>query len=207
MSIEFENFGFYKVNIEYIKYLHSKDSEVFYENNPNYERKPYLGLIIKLGNYKYCIPLTSSKERQLNWANTTEHNYLIYEIVKFSEIHSNDVYKRLGNTDDYKKLLAVLEIRKMIPVDDNLCQYIDFSCETDLTYKDLLEKEYQFLKPLKNDILTKAIELYNKQNQTNNIKLCYCNFKILEQAYNQYINTQLIKKAQEEVAQTPEKLI
>ena len=77
MSVEFENFGFYKVNIDYVRYLNSKDFQVFYENNPNYERKPYLGLIIKLGNYKYCIPLTSSKERQLNWANITEHNYLI----------------------------------------------------------------------------------------------------------------------------------
>lgn len=205
MSVEFENFGFYKVNIDYVKYLHSKDSQVFYEDSPNYNRKPHLGLIIKLGNYKYCIPLTSSKERQLNWANITEHNYLIFEIVKFSEIHSNDVYKRLGNSNDYKKLLAVLEIRKMIPIDDSLCKYIDFLCESDLTYKDLLEKEYQFLKSFKNDILIKAIELYNKQIQTNVIKSCYCNFKVLEQAYNQYINTQLIQKAQEEVAQTSEK--
>lgn len=186
MSVEFENFGFYRVNINYVKYLHSKDSQVFYEDDPNYIRKPYLGLIIKLGNYKYCIPLTSAKVRQLNWANASEHNYVIYEFVKFAEIHSNDVYKRLGNTDNYKKLLAVLEIRKMIPVDDNLCEYIDFTKETDKSYKDLLEKEYNFIKPLKDNILLKAEELYNKQISTDIIKLCYCSFKILEQAYIDY---------------------
>ena len=65
----------------------------------------------------------------------------------------------------------------MIPIDDSLCQYIDFSYENDLTYKDLLEKEYQFLKSLKNDILIKAIDLYDKQIQTNTIKSCYCNLK------------------------------
>lgn len=186
MSVEFENFGFYKININYIKYLHSQDSQVFYENEPNYSRKPYLGLIIKLGNYKYCIPLTSAKVRQLNWANVSEHNYIIYEIVKVAEIHTNDVYKRLGNTDNYKKLLSVLEIRKMIPVDDNLYEYIDFTKETDISYKDLLEKEYNFIKPLKDNILLKAEELYNKQISTNIIKSCYCTFKILEQAYIDY---------------------
>jgi len=189
MSVIFNKFGFYKVNLEYIKYLYSKDRQVFYDNNSsNYNRKPYLGLITQLGKFTYCLPLTSAKERQLQWKNVTEHNYLIYEFVNFSEIYSSDVYKRISNTDICKKLLAILEIRKMIPVNKDLCEYINFSNEKDIKYKALLEKEYNFLKPFRNDILYKADVLYNKQINTNIIKSCYCNFKLLENAFLSYIS-------------------
>jgi protein AbiQ len=186
MEVNYEDFGFYKVDINYIKYLHSVDSQVFYKNVSNYQRKPHLGLITKLGGHTYCIPLTSAKKRHINWSNITEHNYIIYENVKFEEIHSNDVYKKIGQTDTYKKLLSILEIRKMIPVDDELCEFIDFSLETDPSYKDLLEKEYFFLKTYRDEILKKAEVLYEKQKATGEVKSCYCNFKLLEEAYNKY---------------------
>ncbi|WP_338633829.1 type III toxin-antitoxin system ToxN/AbiQ family toxin [Sporomusa ovata] len=192
MDIKYDNFGFYKINIDYVKYLHSKDSQVFYDNTPDYSRKPYLGLITQLGGYKYCMPLTSAKPRQLGWANITEHNYVIYEYIASSEIHVNDVYKQVG-TDKFKKLLSVLEIRKMIPVDDTLYDFFDFSRIADTKYKDLLEKEYNFLKSFKNDILNKAEMLYHKQINTNNIKPCYCNFKLLETAFSQYKTEQIGK--------------
>ncbi len=186
MGINYENFGFYKVDINYIKHLHSIDSQVFYKNVSNYQRKPHLGLITKLGEYTYCIPLTSAKKRNLNWSNITEHNYIIYENVKSEELHKNDIYKKIGQADTYKKLLSILEIRKMIPIDEELCEYINFSCETDPSYKDLLEKEYFFLKPYRDDILKKAEVLYEKQMNTGIVKTCYCNFKLLEEAYNNY---------------------
>ena len=30
MKIKFEKFGFYKIDIDYLKFLHSKDEQVFY---------------------------------------------------------------------------------------------------------------------------------------------------------------------------------
>ena len=41
------------------------------------------------------------------------------------------------------------------PINNQLCTYIDFSNESNQNYKALLEKEYRFLKPLKNTILIK----------------------------------------------------
>lgn len=193
MDIKYDGFGLYKVNTDFVKYLSSKDSQVFYDNAPNYSRKPYLGLVTQLGGYTYCMPLTSAKQRQLDWANITEHNYIIYEHIRSSEIRANDICKRIGQTDTYKKLLAVLEIRKMIPVDDTLYEFIDFSKITDMSYKDLLEKEYKFLKAHKDDILAKAETLYNKQISTNVIKSCYCDFKSLESALSQYKLDQISK--------------
>jgi len=187
MAVDFEKFGFYNVDFKYIQYLYSKDSQVYYENCPSYSRKPYLGLIVQLQGYTNCLPLTSAKDRQLGWANVSEHTYIIYEVITSSEIHSSDKYRRIGMTDTYEKLLGVLEIRKMIPVDNNLCEYIDFSKEPDANYKNLLEKEYNFLHSLKIDILKRAAILYNKQITSGIIKPCYCNFKLLEDAYLSYM--------------------
>lgn len=193
MELQIEKFGFYKIDKEYLKFLHSKDEQVFYEDTKEYERKPHLGIIVGINEMKYCIPLTSAKARHLNWANVSEHNIIIYEMVKQADIHKKDICKRINNTNTYKKIISVLEIRKMIPINDNLYTYIDFSAEKDLSYKDLLEKEYRFLKPLKDTILKKAKDLYMKQKETEVIKLCYCNFNILEKAYYEYCSMKNIK--------------
>ena len=186
MDEENKGYRFYKVDLDYVKYLHSKDGQVFYKNDPEYEKKPHLGLLTNIDGYLYCIPLTSRKKTHLNWANVSQHNYVIYEIVEGSELKDGDIYKVHGKTGKYKKILAVLEIRKMIPVDNSLIKYIDFSKVTDLTYKDLLEKEYNFLKPLFPDIATKAKKLYDYQKETKEVKACYCTFETLENAYKTY---------------------
>lgn len=187
MEVQFKDYGFYKIKREYLKFLHSKDGQVFFEDTDVYERKPHLGIIVGINGINYCIPLTSAKPRHLGWGNVSKHNILIYEVVEKSEIHKKDVCKKLGTTDKYKKILAVLEIRKMVPVDDSLCTYIDFNSEQDKEYKALLEKEYQFLKPMRKTILEKAVELYSKQKRTGKVESCYCTFSILESAYKEYI--------------------
>ena len=187
MSATYEKYGFYRIDISYVKYLHSIDSQVHYDpSDPQYDRKPYLGIVADIGGHKYCIPLTSGKSRHLNWYNVTEHNYVVYENVVLSEIHPKDVYRRIKNTELYKKIIAVLEIRKMIPICEGLYTYIDFPSENDQDYRNLLEKEYRFLKPLKDKILHKAERLYELQARTGKIKDCYCNFRILEQAFKEY---------------------
>ena len=190
MEAHFEKFGFYTVDIDYIRYLHTKDDQVFYSDNKDYERKPYVGILTHLGGYSYCIPLTSAKTKQLNWKNITEHNYLIYEHVFGSELRGNDIYKNIGKKGDenlYKKLLGALEIKKMIPVNESLCSYIDFSKVLNIEYRSLLQKEYRFLIPHADSILEKAKNLYWKQKESNVIGSCYCNFSLLERLYFNYI--------------------
>lgn len=193
MEIQFDNYGFYEIERNYLRFLHSKDSQVFFEDTKKYKRKPYLGIVVGINDMKYCIPLTSAKKRHLGWKNVSRHNIVIYEVVSKSKIHKNDIYKRLGTTDRYKKILAVLEIRKMIPINNQLCTYIDFSNESNQNYKALLEKEYRFLKPLKNSILKKAVKLYSKQTETGIVEPCCCTFKVLESAYNEYISNKVFE--------------
>jgi len=180
-------YGFYRIDNEYLKFLNSKDTEVFYKNETGYDKKPHLGIITQINDMEYCIPLTSAKPKHLNWANMSNHNLIIFEIVKRSDLQPNDVYKQIDSLDQYKRIIAVLEIKKMIPVNRDLYTYINFDHIQDLQYRNLLEKEYLFLKPYKDKIIEKALQLYNKQMQTNRIQMYGCDFKVCECAYQEYL--------------------
>ena len=194
MQLQYEDYGFYKIDINYLKYLHSIDDQVFFKEEKNYDRKPHLGMIVGINGFKYCIPLTSAKPRHLGWQNITEHNYVVYEIVNADELHNGDVYKKYDRErNTYKKLLSVLEIRKMIPVNDQVIEKIIFDNIIDQNYRNLLLKEYRFLSSYKKQIILKAKELYDKQKETSNVKSCYVNFNKIEKAYNDKFNKDAAK--------------
>lgn len=188
MEIQFTNekCEFFTIDNDYVKELYSNDSEVFYDNTPNYKNKPYIGILVSSDDYKYFIPLTSAKLKHKKWKNVSKTNYIIFEMVDKSDIRENDIYCEFEHTDTVKKLLAVLEIKKMIPVKDGLYEKIDFSKITDSAYKDLLEKEYFFCKPLLPKITEKAQRLYNEQKRTRKIQDMHCNFSLLERICDNY---------------------
>lgn len=45
---EFENFGFYTIDADYLEYLNSKNSEVYYNASYRNAIKPFVGIIINL---------------------------------------------------------------------------------------------------------------------------------------------------------------
>jgi protein AbiQ len=179
---------FYTVDNNYVKQLHTIDSEVFYEP-VNYDTKPYIGIIIQNGNYPYFIPLSSAKPKHIKWANVTKTNYLIYEMLPrdFTPIPTNWIYST--NQNGIKHLLAVLEIKKMIPVPSQYYTPINFLQISDTDYRALLQKEYKFLKPLENSIEKKANELYTRQKQTGIIIPFACDYAKLEKVYLDNVKT------------------
>ena len=199
MKLQYEDYGFYRIDLNYLKYLHNVDGQVFYKNKKEYDKKPHLGLLVGIEGYTYCIPLTSAKTRHLDWRDVTDYNYLIYEIVDKKELHKSDIYKQVnGSPDKYKKLLSVLEIRKMIPVNKNVINKIIFNDIQDEDYKNLLLKEYRFLSNYKKQIITKAEKLYIKQKETGIIKNCYVSFNALEKAYGDMFAEKTDEKTNEQ---------
>lgn len=180
----FKEFGFYKVNFDYVKFLNSKDEQVFFSDKKGYESKPYIGYLINIDNIHYCIPLTSAKKKHLSWKNVSIKNILIYENKPEKIDGFSGVSKKMKN-GEYKYIYSVLCLEKMIPVDPSLCEYIDFE-KTTGAYKSLLEKEYSFLKSKKQLVLSKAAKLYNKQKKTKIVEETACDFCILEKAYFEY---------------------
>lgn len=195
MELQYEEYGFYRINKEYLQYLHNIDNQVFFKDESDYDRKPHLGLLVGIDNYTYCIPLTSAKKRHLSWQNVSEHNYVIYEIIDKEELHSNDIYKQYSKEPlKFKKILSVLEIRKMIPVNKSIVTKIIFDDIEDENYRNLLLKEYRFLGSYKKAILDKALDLYSKQKETGVVKSCYVTFDKIEEAYNNYLKILIDKQ-------------
>ena len=69
--VEVVKYGFYTINPDYLEYLNSKDSEVYYNSSYRKSIKPFVGLIVGIENYNYFIPITSAKEKHKKWKNVS----------------------------------------------------------------------------------------------------------------------------------------
>jgi protein AbiQ len=186
MSVEFKDFGFYNIDVPYLKHLHDHvDSEIYFSEEKAYDGKPFLGILILIDDYTYFVPLTSGKMKHKKWKNVDKAHYLIYEIIDKSEVRANDIIKPYSD-DKVMKLFAALDIRKMIPVPDGLYQRIDFASVQDVRYRSLLEKEYRFCQQIQKGIIEKAERIYIDQKETGKIYPFYCDFVALEKACDAY---------------------
>lgn len=175
---------FYTIDIDYIKYLYSFDSEVYFnKQRHDYQNKPYVGIIVYDEHTNYFVPLTSGKKKHLKLKNTGLDYMIIYEMIQKSEIHEKDVINVLPD-GSIKKILSVVDFRKAIPVPNNCIHEINIRNHKD---RDLLSKEYNFCKSKKSTIYNKTINLIKYQKRTNNVKFAYCNFSLLEEKMNLWI--------------------
>ncbi|MFW6307480.1 MAG: type III toxin-antitoxin system ToxN/AbiQ family toxin, partial [Campylobacterales bacterium] len=121
--------------------------------------------------------------------NVSSEAYLIYEMIDISELSDKDIYVCLQeNNGRVKKILSILDIKKMIPVKNGVYEKLDMdSIKTqDSKYFDLLLKEYRFLTNKKAGIINKANKIYTEQIRSGNVKKFHCNFKQLEEACKNY---------------------
>ena len=201
----FTKVRFVYVDTDYLKYLHSVDSEVFYEANSSYHLKPHLGILLEQNGKKYVIPLTSAKEKHRKWADVSASWYRIYEIVDITKdpVRKNDILVPIRNQtilqsldplsqSHYRqRILSVLDMRKMFPVSDNLYHEIDFKIAPSLSLPEkqrifLMLKEYDFLLHRIDAIEIKVNKIYNKQILQGKVLKYHCNFKNLESALDRY---------------------
>jgi len=201
MGFELKKIKFISIDQEYLKVLHDQDPEVFYRDTAAYKNKPYMGILVHNNNYQYAIPLTSAKIKHLGWGWKTDTNFIIYEDIKANDLHENDLYKPLQN-DQVRKLLSVLELKKMIPVKEGLYEYIDFK-ELSTGRKNLLEKEYLFCANIKSRILEYASKMYEKQIESGLIIPFQCDFKKLEEICNTY---SIDKNTSFDISENPDKV-
>lgn len=100
---------FYTIDIDYIKYLNTYDSEVYInKKRHDYENKPYVGIVVSDDNMNYFVPLTSAQPKRLKLKNNGKDYMLIYDLIEKSEIHNQDIYTELENgkiKNEYKQLI------------------------------------------------------------------------------------------------------
>lgn len=185
MDVRFEKLGLYNIDTEYLRYLNQLDSEVQFSEDKDYEQKPFLGIIVVIDTYSYFIPLTSGKPKHAKWKNVGPAHYLIYEQVRKTELRKKEIYKSISDTDALK-IYAALDLKKMIPVRNDLYSRIDFAALNDEKYADLLEKEYRFCQKIQDGILSKVRQIYSEQKSAGKVYPMYCNFDKLEKACDTY---------------------
>lgn len=168
---------FYTIDIKYIKYLNSFDSEVYLnKRRHDYENKPYVGIIVYDNGLNYFIPLTSAKPKHLKLKNTGKDYMIVFETISCDELHEKDIYIKSPN-NQIKKLISVIDFRKSIPVPDGSFFEIDIRKHKD---RDLLAKEYEFCLRKKETIINKTKSIIRYQKKTGNKLFAYCDFELLE---------------------------
>ena len=175
--------------------------------SPSYEKKPHLGILITENGREYVIPLTSAKKKHAQWDDVTATNYRIYEIINIEKVDLNisDIIVDIKNTEilkgknilpeDYlkyrKRILSVLEIKKMFPIVKGAYTYADLDLiegleEEERKRRNLMQKEYEFCVGIREAVKVKASKIYEKQMKTGKVLKFYCDFKKLEAASDAY---------------------
>ena len=168
---------FYKINEDYNQFLQKYETKrrgITKVPNVRYNERNKLsfGAVLEIKNVKYYVSVSSFDKKQ-------EANILI----------------RVQG--DKKEVKGSLRFNYMVPVPDDCIERVIIKDIKDEKYRILLNKEYQFCMDNSDKIRKKANKIYEmvttnrKQILTDNS----CDFKILEQGYQDYIN---MKKGQRE---------
>lgn len=140
------DFKLYKVDMKYIRNLHNIDDKVLSVSpQRGKENRIFVGIVVICGVHKYCIPLSSPKEKHKRMKNSMD----------FSKIEVDG------------KLLGVLNFNLMIPVEEAQLQLIDTTVfrrdrENIKYYKQLCQQELEWCQNNNEVICNKANVLYKK---------------------------------------------
>lgn len=165
----------YTIDIKYIRELHKVDDNVpSVSPQIGKQHRLFLGIIVILNSKKYCIPLASAKK-------------------KHSEMKERADFIKIYNTNN--KLIAVLNINYMIPVDDKQITLYNINYSDDdnsywKQYKSLCRAELNWCRRNEKLIRDKAISLYTMYIRDDNFsaKSRCLNFPKLEEACIKYNN-------------------
>lgn len=171
----YTNFKLYKVDMKYIRNLHNIDDKVLSVSpQTGKDNRVFIGIVILCGNHKYCIPLSSPKEKHKNMKNAMD----------FSRIEVNG------------KLLGVLNFNLMIPIEEEQLQYVDTTIfkrdrKNIRYYKKLCAQELEWCQANSEVICNKANILYKKyiSNEPFSCRNRCLNFPILELVCKKYNST------------------
>ena len=151
----------YRVDDKYIKYLHSRDFRVQYNKDA---RRPYVGVVLRVGHFSYFVPMESPKPNHANIKNG-KHIFRL----------EHGKYGLLG-------------FNNMIPVPRDALIEFDIAAEPDEQYKRLLQHQADICNRKKADIVDHAnstyIEVISKENAF--LTKISCDFKALEHACRRY---------------------
>lgn len=163
----------YRIEDKYIRFLKSRDSRV--QDNKD-KRRPYVGVVLRVGSYQYFVPLESPKPSH-------------------TKIKPGKHILKIQNGQ-----MGLMGFNNMIPAHFSAIQTIDIDAEPDVKYAELLRRQASFINRHKAEVYTKASDTYfevtNKKNKF--LMKISCDFKKLEEACDHYDPLYRKKKPQPE---------
>lgn len=167
-----KEFKLYKVDIKYIRNLHKIDDKVLSVSpQTGKDNRIFIGIVVICGFQKYCIPLSSPKEKHKKMRNTMD----------FSKIEVNG------------ELIGVLNFNLMIPIKETQLQPVDLIVRKRdrrdiIFYKNLCKQELDWCCKNSEIICNKANTLYKWYitGEEFNARNRCLNFPLLEKECRKY---------------------
>lgn len=179
-----EEFKIYSVSDRYIDFLREKFPNV-YSNKMNHRShtRKYIGIVIRIENYCYYVPMSSPKETDYQIAGTGK-------VIKKSIIPIIRIVVK--NAAGKKELKGTLRISHMIPVPESELELYDLENEKDSAYKDLVQNEIIFIRKNQNKIYNNAKLLYKQKNE-NDKTAGYVKFALPYKELEEYCKKYIIQ--------------
>ena len=163
-----EELLFYTVDRDYIKYLSEFEKHVSYNKEEKGHSRPYLGIVLKIENFEYFVPLYSYKDHYVKYKNNPSF-FFVY--------------------DKKNKPISIIKFSAMIPVPkySNVINLLEYS-ELEKKYKNLISAEYRYINANKKEIYKRADKMYIAvtKHKNNFLKTIACDFKKLEEKSLKY---------------------
>ncbi|MCM1236427.1 MAG: type III toxin-antitoxin system ToxN/AbiQ family toxin [Ruminococcus flavefaciens] len=165
--MEQKRLNLYLIDMKYIRNLAKADDHVMSVSpQTGKETRPFVGIVVVCESLKYCIPLSSPKQKHTTMKND----------VDFTKIM------------DGEKLIGVLNFNNMIPVDDScvIPLNLQISVKDDAAtrkYKKMAAKQLGWCQRNQESIVKKANKLYvlvQSEKASGFLKRRCCDFKRLE---------------------------
>lgn len=164
----------YTIDTNYIQYLEKHQTHIW-ANQDKGRLRPYVGVVLEMNDHKYYAPLSSPK-------------------LKHTHMQDRLDFIRLEHKN---RLIAVINLNNIIPVNDCILSKIDIANIKDIKYKDLLNIEMIDIRRKRDIILRNAKSIYTKTTKFRNepqnknlVAICY-DFKILEQKLADYMDDKI----------------
>jgi protein AbiQ len=156
-----EPMRFYTVSDKYINFL----KKIVPSVPDNYlEKRSFIGIILEINDIEYLAPLTSYKKKQDTFKPSLPTLFKLHE-----------------RTDPTNKL-GMIQFNNMIPTIKSEISLLNIDIQPE-PYKQMLYKQFEFIKQHKDEIKKRAIKLYKLVTVSKHpfYTKISCNFKLLEE--------------------------
>lgn len=172
-----EHLKLYDVDMKYVRNLSKVDDKVrSVSPQINKDTRPFIGIIVICDEKKYCVPLSSPKDKHQKMNNDRD----------FTKIYNK-----------HNRLIGVLDFNLMIPVDEKVISVININSSKKDTpelkaRKNLMKDQLLWCRQNQDSLINKANKLYRIVTETpdkmRNLTRRCCDFKKLEAVLEKYIS-------------------